>query len=327
MTTLRNLLGCLAVLAGCPALAQNAPVAPVPLVAVPAVATASATQAAMLASARAGKRIVAVGDHGIVLLSDDQGKTFRQARSVPVSSMLTGVSFADAKHGWAVGHWGAILLTEDGGETWATQRLAVEEDRPLFSVQFVDAQRGVAVGLWSLVLRTADGGRTWSSVSLPAPPDGGKADRNLVKIFADARGNLFVAGERGVVLISRDGGASWSYSLTGYKGSFWTGAALSDGSLLVAGLRGTIYRSRDDGRSWQAEDSGTRSSLTDIAVGPNGAVLVGLDGVRLKSQPSRYSFSQREDRLALTSVIAADDGRLVAFSRAGVVVDFDRAAR
>ena len=39
----------------------------------PAVATPAATKAMMLATARAGKRIVAVGDHGVVLLSDDDG--------------------------------------------------------------------------------------------------------------------------------------------------------------------------------------------------------------------------------------------------------------
>jgi photosystem II stability/assembly factor-like uncharacterized protein len=327
MITICRLMGCLALLAAAPVFAQNAPTIPVPLVPVPAAASPAATQAAMLASARAGKRIVAVGDHGIVLLSDDRGRTFRQARSVPVSSILTGVSFADARRGWAVGHWGAILFTEDGGETWSVQRLAVDEDRPLFSVHFIDAQHGLAIGLWSLMLRTADGGRSWSTVTLPPPPDGGKADRNLFRIFADARGTLFVAGERGAVLISLDGGLNWSYALTGYKGSFWTGASLADGSLLVAGLRGTIYRSRDGGRSWQAEGSGTRSSLTDIAVGSDGAVLVGLDGVRVDAPASGYAVSQRDDRMALTTVVAADDGQLVAFSRAGVVADFDRTTR
>ncbi|RFQ06817.1 glycosyl hydrolase, partial [Pseudomonas sp. ATCC 13867] len=66
-----------------------------------------------------------------VLLSDDQGKNFRQARSVPLSTPLTGVSFVDADHGWAVGHWGAILVTSDGGESWQIQRMASDVDRPL----------------------------------------------------------------------------------------------------------------------------------------------------------------------------------------------------
>lgn len=121
-----------------------------PLQAVPAVQAGNATQATMLAAGWAGERVVAVGDHGIVLLSDDQGRQWRQARSVPLSTPLTGVSFVDARHGWAVGHWGAILSTADGGESWQVQRLSSEEDRPLFAVHFFDARQGVAVGLWSL---------------------------------------------------------------------------------------------------------------------------------------------------------------------------------
>lgn len=288
-------------------------------------ATHFASQAPMLGAALAGKRVVAVGDHGIVLLSDDRGKSFRQASAVPVSSTLTAVAFADEKHGWAVGHWGVILHTDDGGEHWQLQRSDTQEDRPLFSVHFFDPQAGVAVGLWSLLLLTRDGGKTWTPVELPPPPEGGRADRNLFKVFASPKGSLFVAAERGLVLRSDDRGQSWRYLLTGYRGSFWTGTALKSDTLLVAGLRGTVYRSVDDGRSWQAVDSGTRSSLTDIVESGGKVVAVGLDGVRIESSDRGASFSgtQRADRLSLTAVVALDgsSGAVAAFSKRGVVAD------
>ena len=118
---------------------------------------AHAATAMLLASTLAGQRMVAVGDHGVVLLSDDNGSHFRQARTVPFDATLTGVSFIDGKQGWAVGQWGAILHSADGGETWAFQRIDTSVDRPLFAVHFFDANKGVAVGLWSLVLATSDG--------------------------------------------------------------------------------------------------------------------------------------------------------------------------
>jgi len=61
------------------------------LVVHPAERTASALSTAVLGVAKAGKRIVSVGDHGAVLLSDDDGAHFRQAESVPIGSMLTAV--------------------------------------------------------------------------------------------------------------------------------------------------------------------------------------------------------------------------------------------
>lgn len=283
--------------------------------------TTAATHAPLLGAARAGKRIVAVGDFGTIVLSDDNGKTFRQAAAVPVSSTLTAVSFADERNGWAVGHWGVVLNTRDGGDHWSLQRLDIAEDRPIFSVHFIDAQEGIAAGLWSLLLATHDGGRSWHQVQLGLPPDGGKADRNLFKIFASSSGALFIAAERGMVLKSDDRGRSWRYLDTGYKGSFWSGVALKDGQIIVAGLRGTIYKSGDGGQTWRASSSGTKSSITDLIEVNDRVVAVGLDGVELESFDGGNSFAQRqrEDRLSFTAVSHNGAGGLVFFSKKGVI--------
>jgi photosystem II stability/assembly factor-like uncharacterized protein len=157
-------------------------------------------------------------------------------------------------------------------------------------------------------------------VTLPAPPGGGRADRNLLAAFADAHGTLFVAAERGMVLRTKDRGKTWDYLDTGYKGSFWTGTALRDGTLLVGGLRGSMYRSRDAGAHWQAVDSGAKSSLTGIVQTRDGTVeAVGLDGTMLDSGDAGATFKarQRGDRLSLTSVVA-DAGHVIRFSKRGV---------
>jgi len=293
----------------------------------PAELTSAATKAMMLSVARAGKRLVAVGDHGIVLLSDDDGSTFRQARSVPVRSTLTAVCFVGEKTGWAVGHWGVVLRTEDAGESWKVQRVDAAVDQPLFSVHFKDAQRGWAVGLWSLMIATADGGASWTPVRLPAPPGGGKADRNLLKIFADRRGTMFVAAEQGAVLRSDDE-KKWSYVTTGYKGSFWTGLALSDGTLLVGGLRGTIYRSTDGGSSWSESRTDLKSSITDLGEAGGKVFAVGLDGASYESDDRGATFrsTQRDDRLPFTALAVAGNGRVVKFSKQGVIEDAPPAA-
>jgi photosystem II stability/assembly factor-like uncharacterized protein len=320
----RRCLAAAALSLACAAQAQSpaAPAAVAPLKVVPAQRTAAAVHAAILGAAKAGRRIVGVGDYGTVLLSDDDGRTFRQAASVPVSSMLTAVAFADARNGWAVGHWGVILNTSDGGEHWNVQRTDTAEDRPLFSVHFTNERDGIAVGLWSLMLATRDGGKHWQPVMLQAPPNGGKADRNLFKIFASANGSLFVAGERGVILCSDDRGSSWKYIQTGYKGSFWSGIALKDGTLLAAGLRGTIYRSTDDGASWVPVGSGTKSSITDIVEMGHKVVAVGLDGVQVESDDHGASFTwtQRDDRLSMTAAaVGGGESILVRLSKRGAI--------
>ncbi|MBC3935906.1 glycosyl hydrolase [Undibacterium sp. CY7W] len=290
----------------------------------PARIAPSAQTAMMLAAASAGSRIVAVGERGVVLLSDDAGKSFHQAASVPISATLTSVHFIDTKNGWAAGHWGAILKTGDAGETWQLLRSDTKVDQPLFSIYFKDARNGWAAGLWSLLLSTSDGGATWQSVSLPVPAGESKADRNLFAIFSDQEGGLAITAERGTIVHSADGGSSWTYIDTGYKGSLWAGTVLQDGTWMVGGLRGTMLRSADHGKTWHSSPTGTKSSLTGIMQAKNGAVIaVGFDGVMLTSRDNGMTFSikQRPDRASITAAVLAQDLNPVTFSQSGPMKD------
>jgi photosystem II stability/assembly factor-like uncharacterized protein len=287
----------------------------------PALHLAHPTHAQILAAARAGARVVAVGDHGTVLLSDDQGKSWRQAREVPTRVMLTSVSFAGDKLGWAVGHWGLILHTADGGETWKLQRSDTTVDQPLFSVYFSDASNGIAVGLWSLVVRTTDGGASWTQVKMPALNAKETAGPNLYEIFPGRGAILYVAAEQGLVYRSPDSGTTWTLIKTGNRGSFWAGLKLPDDSVLVAGLNGKIWRSSDEGKTWNELNSGVTASITDLALGSDGSVTgVGLEGAVVNSKDGTiFTASPRTDRAPLTAVLLDGKAAPLLFSKDGVV--------
>ncbi|WP_158937468.1 YCF48-related protein [Burkholderia sp. S171] len=286
----------------------------------PAERLESAQTSAILGAVRAGGRIVSVGERGAVLLSDDDGKTFRQAAFVPTRATLTSVYFANDRVGWAAGHWGVVLHTEDSGEHWTVQRSDVSVDRPLFSVYFRSQTEGWAVGLWSLMLHTTDAGRTWTEVKLPVPAGATKADGSLYAMTGRAQGSLYIAAERGLVVESKDGGVSWSYSDTGFKGSLWSAIVLKDNVVLVGGLRGGIFRSSDGGETWTAVQTQFKDSITGIAQNPDASVTaVALDGVQLVSRDNGVSFSgsQRADRATITAVAPLGEGGPLLFSTGG----------
>jgi photosystem II stability/assembly factor-like uncharacterized protein len=287
----------------------------------PAEHLAHPTRAQMLAVAGAGSRVVVVGDHGTVLLSDDQGKSWRQAREVPTRVLLTSVSFVGDKLGWAAGHWGLILHTEDGGETWKIQRSDTTVDQPLFSVHFSDASNGIAVGLWSLAVRTTDGGVSWVPVKFPALSAKEKAGPNIYQVFPAKGSVLYAAAEQGLVYRSPDGGATWTLIKTGNRGSFWTGLTLPDDSVLMAGLNGKIWRSSDEGKTWSELNSGVSSSITDLALGSDGSVTaVGLEGaVVISKDGTTFTASPRPDRAPLTAVLLDGQASPLLFSKDGVV--------
>ena len=267
----------------------------------------SADRAMMLASVRTGNRVVAVGDHGVVLISEGTGAEFRQAKKVPTRATLNDVYFVDDKEGWAAGHWGVILHTTDRGETWVRQRSENSVDQPLFAVHFFDSLHGLAAGLWSLLLSTEDGGKTWKSVQVPAPEGARKADKNLYAIVSDNKGLIIIAAEQGWVYRSTDGGNTWAAVTTGGKASYWTGLILDDGSVLVAGLTGKIARSTDSGKTWVLVESGSKtSSITSLRQSPDGVIVgVGLEGLQLVSHDRGLSFqaTQRGDRLPMTNLL------------------------
>lgn len=284
----------------------------------PAQRTANAVRAPLLAAARAGNRIVAVGDHGVVLLSDD-GKTYRQAKSVPVRALLTSVQFVDPQRGFAAGHDGVVLGTRDGGETWTLLRATPGVEQPVLSFHFDSPDHGIAVGLYGWAIETQDGGRTWTERHIGAGDD---ADRHLYHVFASANGTLFVAAEAGTLYRSADGGKSWDTLATGNKGSLWYGTALVDSTLLVCGMRGHLYRSNDDGRTWRAVDAHTTQSLTGIAQLSDGSVVVaGTAGTLLRSTDggATFTFTQRAQQEPLTAVVALGARPPALMSMAGPV--------
>ncbi|RDU95896.1 WD40/YVTN/BNR-like repeat-containing protein [Trinickia dinghuensis] len=289
--------------------------------AMPAHAWPAPAHMMLMDAARAGSRLVAVGEHGVIVHSDDGGTTWQQASKVPVSATLSAVTFTDAQHGWAVGQWGVILATSDGGDTWRRQRIDLSTDQPLFSVLFTSARDGIAVGLWSLMLVTHDGGLTWTKVAVPKPPGASRADRNLYHLFADRQGALYIDSEQGMVLKSTDGGADWTYLTTGGKGTLWSGVALPDGRIVVGGLLGSMYQSTDGGTTWSPVNTGTKSSITDLVAAGNGLLGVGLDGLVFKQRTAGESLEvmHREDRATLTAALPEPGAKEMLFSQDGVL--------
>jgi photosystem II stability/assembly factor-like uncharacterized protein len=282
----------------------------------PALVTPKALGAATLAVTRAGGRMVAVGERGTVLWSDDSGARWQQAR-VPVQAGLTAVRFADERVGWAAGHLGVVLKSEDGGRSWTKQldgvqaaaalqvaagaderaqrraQRMVEEgaDKPFFDLEVIDAQHAVAVGAYGLAFATSDGGAHWAAL-----PTASANPRSLHLYGVRVQGERwFIAGEQGLLLRSTDNGMSFSALPSPYKGSFFGLLAARSGTLVAYGLRGSVYRSVDAGVSWDKVDVGSaitlQAGLERTGAGPAELVLLGQTGELFISRDDGRSFA------------------------------------
>ena len=280
--------------------------------------------------ARAGTRVVAVGDRGVILFSDDEGRHWQQAKT-PTGVLLTAVCFADSRHGWAVGHDAVVLATRDGGSTWEQQYSDVlgegeddlgdemaddeyydeafdddiysedydfaEEDMaadtsgaPLLDVACLSRDRAVAVGGYGYLVETTDAGASWTKV-MDRIDNGGGWHLNAIAYVADSN-TLLAAGEKGILYRSRDNGLSWKTLNSPYDGSFFGVTALRDGTVLAYGLQGNLWVSRNQGDSWRQVPTGVTRGINDATQLEDGSVvLVGGAGVVLVSRDNANSVA------------------------------------
>ncbi len=273
-----------------------------------------APRALLLDAAFAGKRVVAVGERGRILLSDNDGRTWRRV-AAPTQATLTAVYFPDPRHGWAVGHDAVILHSADAGVNWQRQFEAPQEEKPLLDVWFRDARQGFAIGAYGLFLETRDGGKTWSQRKIAG------GDYHFNAVAATGSGHLVIAGERGRLLRSDDGGATWAPLPSPYAGSLFGVLALKDNSLLTFGLRGKLFRSDNAGAGWRPLPTATDATLLGGSLSADGSVaIVGLGGTVLTSLDGGRDFTLdvRPGRRAFAAALPAGERGLQTFGEAGV---------
>ncbi|MBA1274589.1 WD40/YVTN/BNR-like repeat-containing protein [Stutzerimonas azotifigens] len=282
-----------------------------------------AANSLLLDITRVGQRLVAAGDRGHVLYSDDDGKSWQQAK-VPTRQMLTALYFVDDKKGWAVGHDALILATEDGGQTWTRQYEEREREAPLLDVWFENEQHGLAVGAYGALLETLDGGASWEDISDRMDNE----DSYHLNAITHIEGSgLFVVGEMGSMFRSPDMGETWETVDSPYQGSFFGVVGGSEPGVVVAfGLRGHLFHSVDFGDSWEQVSvadggHGLEAGLADGNLLPDGRmVIVGHAGAVLSSSDQGRTFTlySRPDRRSLAGVTATADGNLILVGQGGV---------
>lgn len=309
----------------------------------PAASSSRCSQGVLLGIAKAGNRLVAVGERGCIIYTDDAGRSWKQARA-PVSVTLTAVDFPSPLQGWAAGHLGVVLHTSDGGATWGTQLDGVEAarlrlnqvasdanasalqaahelvedgpDKPFLSIHFENERTGLVVGAYGLAYRTVDAGKTWEPWQDHIDnPDG----LHLYAIVSRAAGLLLV-GEQGYLARSKNAGVGFARRKTSYPGTLF-GVETEDGLHLVAyGLRGNASYSPDGGDTWEALSTGVNGAIDGSCVlregqyalvTDRGELLISTDhGRTLRAVPVEHAFP-------FSGIVQASDGALVAVGARG----------
>ncbi len=221
---------------------------------------------------------VAVGQDGIVLKTDDGGKTWtRNPIELPLLDWQVAQPHyfavsrgADAQHIWAVGPVGAIIRSQDGGETWENLSLWCDMSFDNFATSDpADDPES------TLRLNPCD--VTLNGVSFPTNEDG------------------WVAGEFGIILRTQDGGVTWQRQRNVHNLPKYTRPELPEEEAIrqripplyiedlflidvdfrsaqegyVTGESGTLLQTTDAGETWTNIPSGSFNTLLSVTAAPD----------------------------------------------------------
>ena len=216
---------------------------------------------------------IAVGDSGVYAFSEDGGATWTSA-SLGVSVTFYDIDRASSSTGyivgaggtvmyfvngswfsgtpnvtetlyavqdngdgtaWVVGGAGRLLKASNNGISWSNYgRIGTEN---LWGVYFENSSIGWIVGENGTFKKTTDGGTGWTNVSVS-----GLSFQDLYDIQADGD-RLVVAGDK-VVLLSQDGGDTWtSESFVDENITFYSAYVGNESNVWVAGTDDDVFSS------------------------------------------------------------------------------------
>ncbi|SDG71451.1 Uncharacterized protein SAMN05216320_106273 [Duganella sp. OV458] len=324
----------------------------------PALKVARPEQANLMAVVRAGNRLVAAGERGLIIYSDDSGHHWTQAQ-VPVSVTLTALRFVNERDGWAVGNMGAILRSTDGGTSWkrvfdGQQAAALAEqaaqaawdaakpdpndaehplnllledahrlvdegaDKPFLDLRLQVDGSVLAVGAYGLAYSSADDGKTWQALMKNLPNPNGATYYGI----AERQQEQYLFGEQGVLLRTATPGAAFAAQTSPASGSLFGGLTTRQGTLMLYGLRGKVYRSGEAGADWTEVQTPVDASLiTGLQLPDNTVLLLGSAGqiVASKDQGQSFTALPLKTRFPFTGATVAPNGTLIITGTRGLL--------
>lgn len=291
-----------------------------------AIASPLASKSVLLGLCDTGSSLIAVGERGHVLYSDDKGQEWHQA-DVPVRVTLTSVYFISPDTGWAAGHDGVILKTEDGGRSWLKildgNRASILE---LKAVQAAIDQLNSSDLPEDVKADTQDSLDALLFNAKSFVREG--ASRPFLDIwFRDAQYGIAV-GAYGILFVTDDGGNSWQARpslLDNPNGFHLNQITQINNQLFIVGEAGSIFVSNDDGASWHSIDSPYEGSLFGIASLDSKLIVFGLRGNAFLYDSTTESWSQihSDDSNSLFAAATGTRDSLLLVGNGGVIKQVD----
>ncbi|HEX6941296.1 MAG TPA: hypothetical protein VF128_00135 [Gemmatimonadaceae bacterium] len=241
-------------------------------------------------------------------LGRSQAANWEQLK-VETSASFRGLSVVDDRVVWASGTRGTVIHSVDGGTKWRVDSIpgAAALDLRAIHARSVDVAHVAATA--GRIWRTSDGGRSWSLRYQAADTT---MFLDAITFFDDRHGLALgdPMGGRFVILVTRDGGDTWTEAATASRPEATEGEAAFAASgtslvvlnkrlgwLVTGGSAARVFRTVDAGATWSVAPSaiparaGSGGVFSVAFADPMHGVVVGGDYERADSAAGTAAFT------------------------------------
>lgn len=291
----------------------------------PALQTKQPSKVVLISIAKAGNRLVAAGERGVIITSDDGGNTWKQA-SVPCDVTLTAVRFASPEIGWAVGHRGVVLKSEDGGKTWARQlegegvaKLALDAASARYGkIEIQSDAQEVPFNPGELVSQETAKEALVRNIKRMLT-DG--ADKPFLNLFVENEQVAIAVGAYGMIVATEDGGrtwTSWMDRMENPSGLNLNAVSKVGNTIYLAGEQGLFFVSKDNGKQFKAITTPYIGTYFDLIALPTGEVVIaGQKGNAFRFDGKAFTKALNPSEAHLSALTLLSDGSLLFLNQAG----------
>ncbi|MBV6492687.1 MAG: Ycf48-like protein [Turneriella sp.] len=252
--------------------------------------------------AQQGMREFIITGNGILLYSNDNGKTFyakkfyRQRRDHAVEVAFRHIHFLSNRDVIIIGAEGLILRSQDAGKTWVPS-YQPGVTRALRQISRLPSGAWVLVGDGNTALITEDNGATFKPYTqiLNAVQN---QNVSFTGIAVTPKAG-YIVGEAGAMFVTRNSGISWERVQMVQTMFFEDVAVATDGTAVAVGYDGLVRYSQflpDGTIQWHAANISTSEVLRAVRFFPkeNRFIIVGDNYYMISQQISNDKLSSRE---------------------------------
>lgn len=214
------------------------------------------------------RNIFIVTDTGALIFSRDGGK-FWQARNfqrkqlnILLKTKFNKIKMFNENEGIIIGKAGLILRTEDGGENW-TPSYVNELKEDLHNLAEISPGEHLIIGESFTAYSTTDQGKTWKPYNPLAKLN--TIDKENLNGISVVNESIFICGDAGSILTSKDAGKTWYKKNIGLKKVDFADIDFIDEKKgVMVGSDGNIRYTLDGGVIWKKAQSPTSQDLYNI---------------------------------------------------------------